>query len=421
MIELIDRFNQVSMLDMPDDISQIYKNVPEMREIDNRGYEICRPLFSHSSLPYNFDLKSVNIKNYMNEEFVYAMYVHHNQKLWIKHIDLIPKNILNLIRDRKGYLLFDNTLEGNRIDKDWFLNPFYKKINQLNLPNDRIIFITNNLLAEKFHDNLNIDNKIKLKSFMWNVYDTKRIINTGHLPAQVNIDDEIQYKIENLSTIKHFLKINRTNRPERNIFMLMMNYHDILKKSLVSFPDLPNEKYRIGFERYLTKKNIDSLRKKVPFNIDKTDEDNQGPAGHGKGFFDADLPFQPIHYKNSFVSIVMAAFPFEPNACHLHSSTFNPMYCGHPIIQFGPVNSLREMRKRGFKTFNKWWDESYDSEGDDWKRLQMIMDLTLEVSRKSNKDLLDIYSDMKDTLQHNVDLIAKYNIKENLYKEIFDE
>ena len=40
MIELIDRFNQVSMLDMPDDISQIYKNVPEMREIDNRGYEI---------------------------------------------------------------------------------------------------------------------------------------------------------------------------------------------------------------------------------------------------------------------------------------------------------------------------------------------------------------------------------------------
>ena len=42
------------MLHMPDDIAKIYKNVPEMVEIDNRGYEICRPLFSHSDLPRNF-------------------------------------------------------------------------------------------------------------------------------------------------------------------------------------------------------------------------------------------------------------------------------------------------------------------------------------------------------------------------------
>ena len=419
MISLIDNFNQVDMLNMPDDIAKIYKNVPEMVEIDNRGYEICRPLFSHSDLPRNFGLKEVQLSDYKGEEFVYAINVHHNQKLWIKHIELIPSKILNLIREGKGYLLFDNTLEGNRIDKDWFINPFYKKITSLNLPHDKIIFVTNNLLAEKIHNDFSKKDKIKLVSFMWNVHDVNRLIQTKNLPSKVNIDREIEYKSKRKNKIKHFLKINRTNRPERNLFMLFMNYHNLLEKSLISFPYLPDETYPNGFEKYLIDENLEDLRKKVPFNIDKTDEDNQGPAGHGKGFFDADLPFQPIHYKNSFISVIMAAFPFEDNACHLHSSTFNPMYCGHPIIQYGPYQSLKVMRDYGFKTFDNWWDESYDKEPDHWKRLQMVMDLVLKLSDYDEKDLLHMYEDMKETLQHNIDIIENYDIKTNLYDRIF--
>ena len=63
MISLIDKFNQVSMLDMPDSIAKIYKDVPEINEIDNRGFPICRPLFSHSSLPFNFELEQVDVNN----------------------------------------------------------------------------------------------------------------------------------------------------------------------------------------------------------------------------------------------------------------------------------------------------------------------------------------------------------------------
>ena len=48
------------------------------------------------------------------------------------------------------------------------------------------------------------------------------------------------------------------------------------------------------------------------------------------------------------------------------------MYCGHPIIQFAPYKTLEVMKQYGFKTFDKWWDESYDDEPDDWKRLEMI-------------------------------------------------
>ena len=115
----------------------------------------------------------------------------------------------------------------------------------------------------------------------------------------------------------------------------------------------------------------------------------------------------------------MGAFPFDTSGYHLHSSTFNPMYCGHPIIQFAPYKTLEVMKQYGFKTFDKWWDESYDDEKDDWKRLQMIMDLVLKLSDYDEKDLLHMYGDMKETLQHNINVIENYDIKTNLYDRIF--
>jgi hypothetical protein len=95
------------------------------------------------------------------------------------------------------------------------------------------------------------------------------------------------------------------------------------------------------------------------------------------------------------------------------------MYCGHPIVQFGPYQSLREMRERGFKTFGNWWDESYDDEPDHWKRFEKVMDVILELSKLSPKEFLDIYIDMKEVLQHNVDLILGYSIKTKLYDRMF--
>ena len=58
MIALTDKFNQVSMHDPSQDIINIYKDVPEINETDNRGEPICRPLFSHSSLPDRMKLNT---------------------------------------------------------------------------------------------------------------------------------------------------------------------------------------------------------------------------------------------------------------------------------------------------------------------------------------------------------------------------
>jgi len=420
-IALINNFNQVGMLEPTQEILDIYKHIPEITEEDNRGEIICRPLFSHSSLPDVLDLELVEEKDFdFNSEFSYFIHVHHNQPLWAKNLDVIPNNILEEVRKGNCKLIFDNTLEGKSIEGNEFLNPFYKSIDKLKLPTKNIYFITNNLIAEKTHQEYHRADKVNVISVMWNVFDIQRLKQEGHLPTQVSSDMEYKYKSVNIFKTKHFLKVNRTNRDERDIFMLFLNFERILDKCLVSFPELHKwPDYPNMFYKYIQKENINDLKSKLPFDIDDTDKTNHGPAGIGKGKFNADLPFDPIHYRNTFISIVMGAFPFDTSGYHLHSSTFNPMYGGHPIIQFAPYKTLEVMKQYGFKTFDKWWNESYDDEKDDWKRLQMVIDLVLKLSDYDEKDLLHMYNEMKETLQHNIDIIENYDVKTNLYDRIF--
>ena len=422
MIALIDKFNQVSLHNPSEEIIKIYRHVAEINELDNRGFPICRPLFSHSSLPSVLGLKQVERTKFdFKSKFSYFVHVHHNQKLWASHIDLIPKQILDEVRKENCTLVFDNTLEGDRIDGRHLLFPLYGSVKKLKLPAKQVVFITNDLNSEDSHNVYSTQDKIKVISFMWNVYDVKRLMKHKFLRNIKNIDTEINYKKKNIEKIKPFLKVNRTNRPERDLFMLFIEHEDLYDKFKISFPYFSKEDFPTHnrFKKYLKPSNINFLLNKVPFDIDKTDETNHGPAGYGEGYFNADLPFQPIHYRNTLFSIVMCAFPFVENACHLHSSTFNPIHQGHPIIQFGPYKSLERMRERGFKTFDKWWDESYDEIKDGWERFDAILKLVDKLSRKSNKELLEMYVDMKDVLQHNIDLINQYDI--NLLREkIYD-
>ena len=419
MIALIDKFNQVSLHNPSEEIIKIYRHVAEINELDNRGFPICRPLFSHSSLPSVLGLKQVERTKFdFKSKFSYFVHVHHNQKLWARHIDLIPKQILDEVRKENCTLVFDNTLEGDRIDGRHLLFPLYGSVKKLKLPAKQVVFITNDLNSEDSHNVYSTQDKIKVISFMWNVYDVKRLMKHKFLRNIKNIDTEINYKKKNIEKIKPFLKVNRTNR---DLFMLFIEHEDLYDKFKISFPHFSKEDFPTHnrFKKYLQPSNINFLLNKVPFDIDKTDETNHGPAGYGEGYFNADLPFQPIHYRNTLFSIVMCAFPFVENACHLHSSTFNPIHQGHPIIQFGPYKSLERMRERGFKTFDKWWDESYDEIKDGWERFDAILKLVDKLSRKSNKELLEMYVDMKDVLQHNIDLINQYDI--NLLREkIYD-
>ena len=432
---LIDDFNQAYLHDASQQIMDLYANLNPYKqhtveEEDNDGNIIRRPLFSHSSLGNReiLNLKGIKLEDYDEKHNTsYIVLIHHHQELAAANLQIIPDKILDYVRVGKCKLILDNTLEGDQV---WDFYPIlYKSLEILKLPPSQIYYITNNLVAEKLHNvylkNNSQKNSINVISYMWNVTDTKRLIHEGALPPVVNIEEEIQYKREQWDNVKTFLKVNRTGRIQRNLMMLFFNKFNLIDKSLISYPKFHKEDMNSWghgtFKSLLDNDNIDSLKKQIPFDIDNTDETNHGDPGYEVGQFNADLPFQSIHYRNTFISVVMCAFPEVPGACHLHSSTFNPMYCGHPIIQYGPYRALKVLKERGFKTFDKWWDESYDEIENDWKRLKAVMDILLEVSKKSTTELFNMYVDMKDVLQHNINVMKNYSIDKELKYRIYEQ
>jgi len=78
-----------------------------------------------------------------------------------------------------------------------------------------------------------------------------------------------------------------------------------------------------------------------------------------------------------------------------------------PVIQVGLSYSLESARSLGFKTFDKFWSESYDWKSDPKQRMSMILEAIDKLSNMSIHELNDMYysKDMQDILNHNHNLL----------------
>jgi len=105
-------------------------------------------------------------------------------------------------------------------------------------------------------------------------------------------------------------------------------------------------------------------------------------------------------YSNTFCSIVNYSTFNEPFPSY-DEKVLNAMINRRPFVFCGPPGSLELMRKDGFQTFGDYWDESYDQEWDNTKRLEMIFDLLLEINSWSLEKCKTIYKEMLSITTHN--------------------
>ena len=81
----------------------------------------------------------------------------------------------------------------------------------------------------------------------------------------------------------------------------------------------------------------------------------------------------------------------------------------HPFIMVSTPYFLRHLKELGFKTFDKWWDESYDEIEDDNARLKQIFKIILEISEWDMYKCKKVLSEMKNILRWNQNLNVKYH------------
>ena len=91
----------------------------------------------------------------------------------------------------------------------------------------------------------------------------------------------------------------------------------------------------------------------------------------------------------------------EDSALFFSEKVYKPIFMCQPFLLLGNPYSLKKLREDGFKTFSDYWDESYDEETDQYKRIGMILNIMRELCEKSDKELFEMLQDMEDILKHN--------------------
>lgn len=103
---------------------------------------------------------------------------------------------------------------------------------------------------------------------------------------------------------------------------------------------------------------------------------------------------------------------------HLTEKVFKPIVEKIPFLLLAPAHNLAYLKSYGVKTFSEFWDESYDQEEDDLKRLQMVGDILKEICSYSDEKLQDILKQMEPILEHNHQLFFSGELVNRAWAEL---
>ena len=158
----------------------------------------------------------------------------------------------------------------------------------------------------------------------------------------------------------------------------------------------------------LSKKLIDGnakLQQQVPLSIEIKDvkllgEHHSDPEADGEGKNIRKNHSPERSYRESFCAIIQESRVTQPWP-NISEKTLNAIDNYRPFILVGAPGTLRMLKQMGFKTFDQWWDESYDDIINNTDRLAKICDVIDYVNSYSLKDLKSMYNEMIPILIHN--------------------
>ena len=110
---------------------------------------------------------------------------------------------------------------------------------------------------------------------------------------------------------------------------------------------------------------------------------------------------------------------FYDEKLHLTEKIFKPIVARRPFLLVGAPGNLAYLKSYGFKTFDRWIDESYDLELDPDQRLAKIVNELDKLCKLSESELMYMYEQMQDILEHNFNWFYT-GFKEQITNELVD-
>jgi hypothetical protein len=105
---------------------------------------------------------------------------------------------------------------------------------------------------------------------------------------------------------------------------------------------------------------------------------------------------------------------------HITEKTFKAIALEMPFVLVAPAGSLEYMRSYGFQTFDGIFDESYDLETDDIKRVEKVTKLLKDLDNLSVKERQQIHRACMPIVEHNFEHFYGPGLEKILWTELME-
>lgn len=306
-----------------------------------------------------------------------------------KHIGFscVSEKFKKDVKEDRAKIVLYHTLEGysgGKYNKD--LDYINEWLEREKIPAENLYYL---------HGNLKVDEHIKAKGYKFKGIGVSSFdiwLSPHDMPKEPST-------FEPNGTQQLFLSYNRNMRHHRILLCSNLYENDVLHRGRVSVGNFNIKDADEEIEA------LEKLKQIVPITIDRTLDVNWAN----------DISMED--YKRTFLSIVTETL-YDDDILFLSEKIWKPIYMGHPFMVLGNPHTLKYLKDLGFKTFDKWWDESYDNMLVLRDRANVIVNNILKFKEYGDKELLEFREEMKDILIHNQKLfrkmiIDKYQIGKN--------
>lgn len=362
--------------------------------------------------PLDFVDTSNDLSNY-----VISSCVNHSPDDWTGYNDKVKslfeylnEKYLSDLRSGRAVLLLDQSFEGYQTH--WLWDFFHEHCKRYDVPPQSIIYVTGNMIVDdvynKWADENGITERIKVVGYTHFELDVSmttynRSKTDEPLPSW---EKHLEYKSNN--NIKTFGCLNKRIRPHRVWFYNYMKDSNVMDNGLVSMNTIDEHDYPFEGLTLSTSK-VQQLNRDLPMLV------------YGKKNNELDDNFYIRRFNDdvnldTYITVVSEAHCGDSDqTMFLSEKLFKPIACNHPFIVMGNRDSLKMMRKLGYKTFNDYLDETYD-ELPTHERLTEIISVLRDIEYK---DKFEWFKSMEEVVKHNYNnLIDKLQRPPDAFVEV---
>lgn len=194
------------------------------------------------------------------------------------------------------------------------------------------------------------------------------------------------------------------SRHHRYAMSYSLYAHDLIKHGIASCPEFRDFKYvsgRLTTKQYMEKLNcydqelFENFKRDLPMIFDDKINLHQ------------DAQDESHLFNETFLNLVNETHNPD-DLTFVTEKTYRTISHCRPFIVNGDNHTLRYLHELGFKTFDKFWDESYDHATSDFDKIDKITKIVMSLCDKSSTELLDMFEDMIPVLEHNLNILNTF-------------